>query len=210
MFGFGTGVVNSQKSPAARPRSWQNVPLTPGRIPSFIIPPKLPLSVSPRIRPAREDECRLLSPSSPENPSPRLHSPSIRARFRFTPRSGRKRDLSDLSDPGTRAAMSLEHVEKVTTPYGFCTLAASPHVRRRESLFHKRTQSVGQEGNFSSVTPLRCNTPSKARPCQKTCGSAPRPERKGLKLLLKSPRAALKTLTPSGIRKHARKTQEKV
>lgn len=40
-----------------------------------------------------------------------------------------------LSDPTTRAAMSLPHLSKITTPYGFLTLAESPCVCRRESLF---------------------------------------------------------------------------
>ncbi|XP_072530556.1 C2 calcium-dependent domain-containing protein 4C-like [Salminus brasiliensis] len=219
MFSFGSDVVSTEKSPAARARSWQNVPLTPGRIPSFIIPPKLHLAISPRlgIRQAKEDECRLLPPSSPEKPSPVLHSsvdsPRLRAKFRITPRFNRKRAKEDLSDPTTRAAMSLEHVEKVTTPYGFCTLAASPHVKRRESLFHKRTASAGEEGS-SSMTPLRWGSPRpsvttrSATPSRKACCSVPKPERKGLKLLLKSPRAALKTLTPSRIKKHARRPQE--
>lgn len=42
----------------------------------------------------------------------------------------------DISaDPGTRAAMSLPHLTKITTPYGFLTLGESPCVPRRESLF---------------------------------------------------------------------------
>uniref|UniRef100_A0ACB8EP68 Uncharacterized protein n=1 Tax=Sphaerodactylus townsendi TaxID=933632 RepID=A0ACB8EP68_9SAUR len=41
----------------------------------------------------------------------------------------------DHSDPVTRAALSLPHLSKITTPYGFLTLGESPRVRRKESLF---------------------------------------------------------------------------
>jgi len=39
------------------------------------------------------------------------------------------------SDPATRAALSLPHLSKITTPYGFLTLGESPNTRRKESLF---------------------------------------------------------------------------
>ncbi|KAJ7414131.1 hypothetical protein BTVI_41630 [Pitangus sulphuratus] len=38
-------------------------------------------------------------------------------------------------DPATRAAFSLPHLSKITTPYGFLTLGESPNTRRKESLF---------------------------------------------------------------------------
>ncbi|KAL6488509.1 hypothetical protein MHYP_G00022500 [Metynnis hypsauchen] len=44
------------------------------------------------------------------------------------------------SDPATRAAMSLLHLAKITTPYGFIALGESPCVRRRESLFFQEHQ----------------------------------------------------------------------
>lgn len=39
------------------------------------------------------------------------------------------------SDPLMRAALSLPHLSKITTPYGFLTLGESPNIRRKESLF---------------------------------------------------------------------------
>jgi hypothetical protein len=48
----------------------------------------------------------------------------------------------DLVDPTTRAALSLQHLPKITTPYGFLTLGESPFVRRRESLFFKDDLTV--------------------------------------------------------------------
>ncbi|XP_034401611.1 C2 calcium-dependent domain-containing protein 4A-like isoform X2 [Cyclopterus lumpus] len=69
--------------------------------------------------------------------SPRLHRSSPdrdQAPRRLQTRPPQSAD----SDPSTSAAMSLLHVGKVTTPYGFCAaLAASPCSRRRESLFHQ-------------------------------------------------------------------------
>ncbi|XP_030043846.1 C2 calcium-dependent domain-containing protein 4A [Microcaecilia unicolor] len=48
----------------------------------------------------------------------------------------RLRDRRELlQDPVTRAAMSLPHLSKITTPYGFLTLGESPCVGRKESLF---------------------------------------------------------------------------
>ncbi|XP_030047755.1 uncharacterized protein LOC115461837 [Microcaecilia unicolor] len=42
---------------------------------------------------------------------------------------------ADHSDPVTRAALSLPHLTKITTPYGFLALGESPNIRRKESLF---------------------------------------------------------------------------
>ncbi|XP_063052339.1 C2 calcium-dependent domain-containing protein 4A [Engraulis encrasicolus] len=40
------------------------------------------------------------------------------------------------ADPQSQAALSLPHMAKAQTCYGFCTLLESPHTRRKESLFH--------------------------------------------------------------------------
>lgn len=40
------------------------------------------------------------------------------------------------ADPQSQAALSLPHLAKAQTCYGFCTLLESPHTRRKESLFH--------------------------------------------------------------------------
>ncbi|XP_041103805.1 uncharacterized protein LOC121314486 [Polyodon spathula] len=45
---------------------------------------------------------------------------------------------ADHSDPATRAALSLPHLAKVTTPYGFLALGESPNIRRKESLFFEQ------------------------------------------------------------------------
>ncbi|KAG9489637.1 hypothetical protein GDO78_005539 [Eleutherodactylus coqui] len=40
------------------------------------------------------------------------------------------------ADPQSQAALSLPHLPKTQTCYGFCTLLESPNTRRKESLFH--------------------------------------------------------------------------
>lgn len=165
MFNLGSALSVTPKAAKA----CRHLPLTPERIPSFIIPPKIHLR-SPRAQ-LRQDTDRkqllkspescakthlrrgLLSPSFslPER-SPRffrLHASPL-ATLGHSP--GRvSKDGADLS---TRAAMGLEHVKKISTPFGFRTLAESPHVRRRESLFHgpdrcNRTQPPASPGTGS-------------------------------------------------------------
>lgn len=131
--------------------------LTPDRMPTFFIPSRSPLlCVSPR--PCRlSDRTRLLSdteddspgpnsPESPARPAAAASSPSfllrLPPRVRRLRRPARAATAAASAEPDTdvttRAAMSLQHVAKVTTPYGFrAVLAASPCTRRRESLFHR-------------------------------------------------------------------------
>lgn len=45
------------------------------------------------------------------------------------------------ADPQSQAALSLPHLAKTQTCYGFCTLLESPHTRRKESLFHSDSTS---------------------------------------------------------------------
>ncbi|XP_058260747.1 C2 calcium-dependent domain-containing protein 4C-like [Hemibagrus wyckioides] len=211
-------VGGNGESPAVKLNAWQNVPLTPGRIPSFYVPPKLHLSVSPRFRkPKDSDEYQLLPPCSPEKSSPGSGSP-VSPRFpfklRFTPRSNRKRLEEDESDPFTKAAMSLKHVEKITTPYGFRTLAASPNVSRRESLFHRRR---GEEGCQSPVfspafpelrdSPMSDVTGQNDKPSPEPC-SAQKAEKKRLQMIFRKTRVALKSLTPRSRKNHVRKVQD--
>ncbi|XP_075867551.1 uncharacterized protein LOC142877075 [Nelusetta ayraudi] len=86
--------------------------LTPQRIPDFLIP-----SHSPRLT-------RTQLPLNPE------HVAGMRSS-----RLARSCDL----DQSTRAALSLPHLARVTTPYGFnAVLATSPCTHRRESLYHRR------------------------------------------------------------------------
>lgn len=112
--------------------SLRTLVLTPERIPTFLIP-----SRSPRPQPGSSDRTRLLSDPDEDSPS-RAPSVTLRLPSPWARRRATAADTPDM-DLTTRAAMSLPHVEKVTTPYGFrAVLAASPCTRRRESLFHQR------------------------------------------------------------------------
>ncbi|XP_063170106.1 C2 calcium-dependent domain-containing protein 4C-like [Candoia aspera] len=90
--------------------------LTPDRIPEFCIPPRLagpppPPSLAPALRP------HLIQVESAEEP--------------LGPGQG-----ATNSDPCSQAALSLPHVPRAQTSYGFCVLLESPHTRRKESIFH--------------------------------------------------------------------------
>lgn len=145
--------------------SLRTLVLTPERIPSFLIP-----SRSPRLRRGSSDRIRLLSdpdedtvaaapPASPRRFLLRVPSPRIRP-----PRRTAAADAD--TDLTTRAAMSLSHVGKVTTPYGFrAVLAASPCTRRRESLFHKGKPAMMREPQepVDLDPPLTCSRSPMAR-----------------------------------------------
>lgn len=93
--------------------------LTPQKVPEFLIPPHTP------------QIARTQRPSDPN------HLDGIRS-----PCQAGSCDL-DLS---TRAALSLPHMARVTTPYGFnAVLAASPCTHRRESLYHRRPLAQDQD-----------------------------------------------------------------
>ncbi|XP_029918863.1 C2 calcium-dependent domain-containing protein 4C-like [Myripristis murdjan] len=132
-----------------------NLALTPEKVPGFLIPSacRTPLRLrSPGAGRDSPDRRRLLSddsagsadgPGSPAHPAAlrlRVPTPGLRDRRR---RRGAAVNPEVDVDPSTRAAMSLPHVGKVTTPYGFrAVLAASPCTRRRESLFHQKKVTV--------------------------------------------------------------------
>lgn len=123
--------------------SLRTLVLTPERIPSFLIP-----SRSPRLRRGSSDRIRLLSdPDEDTVPAPPPASPRGFLLRVPSPRIRVPRRTADVdTDLTTRAAMSLSHVGKVTTPYGFrAVLAASPCTRRRESLFHKGKPALRRE-----------------------------------------------------------------
>ncbi|XP_016398187.1 uncharacterized protein LOC107731580 [Sinocyclocheilus rhinocerous] len=215
MFACGAASLENIMTPKGFFR--QTLPLTPGRIPKFTIPPKL--SMSPQLcrqKENDEDTHMLISPESPEEPSPGHRpptgSPYVSAKLRFTPKMKlnrlQKSATEDLSDPSTCAAMSLEHVGKVTTPYGFRTLAASPSVSRRESLFPKLGRcterrvpldSVASPTSSNSTSNSTSNRNGSARKLQdgpKDCCSPRKSKREGLELLLNKPLTVLRSLTP--------------
>ncbi|XP_051011818.1 C2 calcium-dependent domain-containing protein 4A-like [Acomys russatus] len=100
--------------------------LTPGRIPEFCIPPRLSV------------------PDAPESQLPAATLPwRCAAEPDLWPRAPDyyDKDADDRAgrtdwDPRSQAALSLPHLPRARTAYGFCALLESPHTRRKESLFH--------------------------------------------------------------------------
>ncbi|XP_030002827.1 C2 calcium-dependent domain-containing protein 4C-like [Sphaeramia orbicularis] len=173
--------------------------LTPERIPSFLIP-------SLHIR-SPVDRLRLLSDS--DHSSSADGSPEKQVR-----------DQEDMdTDVTTRAAMSLPHVKKATTPYGFrAVLAASPCTNRRESLFHKnkplkdqgsdnscdlqmKSQDLDLQSSRDASDPMPPPSPkpSRSRECLRPVRAL------GLQVMkeLRKPAAALRALSPAARRTEA-------
>lgn len=101
---------------------FEDMVMTPDRIPKFTIPP---LGQARCLQNPRDREgCALVYPRrNTITLLPRSTSVFCRAlshagplpEYQYMPRE-------DLVDPTTRAAMSLPHLPKITTPYGFLTL----------------------------------------------------------------------------------------
>ncbi|XP_058593511.1 C2 calcium-dependent domain-containing protein 4B [Neofelis nebulosa] len=92
--------------------------LTPDRIPKFCIPPRLPASYAP------------------ESPPPVAALPRrCAAEPDLWPRGADDSAGHTDWDPRSQAALSLPHLPRALTAYGFCALLESPHTRRKESLF---------------------------------------------------------------------------
>ncbi|XP_007956424.1 C2 calcium-dependent domain-containing protein 4A-like [Orycteropus afer afer] len=104
----GVGLLRGRscESTAVASAAFANV-LTPDRIPEFCIPP-------------------LLVPG----PRQAAHQNSWGEDSRTDEAAGR----TDW-DPLSQAALSLPHLPRERTAYGFCALLESPHTRRKESLF---------------------------------------------------------------------------
>ncbi|XP_075388242.1 C2 calcium-dependent domain-containing protein 4A-like [Tenrec ecaudatus] len=139
---------------AAPQRVFNNV-LTPGRIPEFCIPPRLP------------------APCASESP-PRAAALPRRCAAEPELWSGWGAEGAGRTDwdPRSQAALSLPHLPRARTAYGFCALLESPHTRRKESLFlggpgaaalrpRARTSS-GCEGVETRAPPDRACAPSSA------------------------------------------------
>ncbi|XP_036860174.2 C2 calcium-dependent domain-containing protein 4A [Manis javanica] len=96
----------SSRASAITPAACANV-LTPDRIPEFCIPPRLA-------------SCPALD--------------GLRISWSEKAGSDDGDGRTDW-DPRSQAALSLQHLPRARTAYGFCALLESPHTRRRESLF---------------------------------------------------------------------------
>ncbi|XP_058396446.1 C2 calcium-dependent domain-containing protein 4A-like [Diceros bicornis minor] len=112
------GKLRASAAGSAAPElAFPNV-LTPGRIPEFCIPPRLP------------------APCAPESPPPDGSLPRRCAADQdLWPREADEGAGRTDWDPRSQAALSLPHLPRARTAYGFCALLESPHTRRKESLF---------------------------------------------------------------------------
>uniref|UniRef100_H3C431 C2 calcium dependent domain containing 4A n=1 Tax=Tetraodon nigroviridis TaxID=99883 RepID=H3C431_TETNG len=117
--------------------------ITPDNIPEFCIPPTIPSLHE--MKASRAETARLprLPPcekAGPEVESARHDtiSPHIIQveSVDESPCDGCSDEETTNADPQSQAALSLPHLAKAQTCYGFCTLLESPHTRRKESLFH--------------------------------------------------------------------------
>ncbi len=195
--------------------SLRTLALTPERIPNFFVPSRSPLLLrSPRIHRSSPDCTRLLSDHDDDSPGATLpRTPVSPAASRchllclpkppHRPRRPRRTAAAAATEPvdadtdlTTQAAMSLPHVEKVTTPYGFrAVLAASPCTRRRESLFHHKPVTVTVT---DSDLPDAADPPTGPGPSRSVDRMRP-VKALGLQVMkeLKRPTAALRALSPA-------------
>lgn len=152
-FGSSLGLENRGSKDSIR-----SIVVTPDSIPQFTIP-KLALEDGYRSR-ANEKERQgeeEMDWGSNEDISGSYHaqlslsssvsSSSSSSGFSVSPVPGRKAlsDLKHCSDPASQAALSLPHLPKVTTPYGFVTLSKSPQMANEEALFSQGHRRWGHD-----------------------------------------------------------------
>ncbi|KAM6149320.1 C2 calcium-dependent domain-containing protein 4A [Erethizon dorsatum] len=144
----------ARRSRARSPAACANV-LTPDRIPEFCIPPRL---------------------------APRLALAALRSSRGEEAGTDEGASRTDW-DPRSQAALSLPHLPRARTAYGFCALLESPHTRRKESLFlgdpapRPRARTSGRRAGDAPLGPPRA---AHAAPCPARAAPAPRPRRRRL------------------------------
>ncbi|XP_026537813.1 C2 calcium-dependent domain-containing protein 4C-like [Notechis scutatus] len=168
--------VPSEKGQAAAALAFPNI-LTPDRIPEFCIPPRLssaPPAKSPSPGPAFQPRHSLTEPG--------LQEAASLGSFPFPPHLIQVESVEELlepeqggtnSDPQSQAALSLPHVPRTQSSYGFCVLLESPHTRRKESIFHSeasgsslalpRSRSSSYGGRELASSPLAIRQPLPSR-----------------------------------------------
>lgn len=118
--------------------------ITPDNIPEFCIPPTIPslqeMKNAEQSRAARVAKASPGEGSGPEVEVTRYetinpHIIQVES-VDESPYEGCSDEETTNADPQSQAALSLPHLAKAQTCYGFCTLLESPHTRRKESLFH--------------------------------------------------------------------------
>lgn len=125
--------------------------ITPDTIPEFCIPPTISTSLegksAEQVRPApciRVSPCEMGSPKREvARDIPNNHIIQVESVDDGPFDNGCSDEETTNADPQSQAALSLPHLAKAQTCYGFCTLLESPHTRRKESLFHNDPNSTG-------------------------------------------------------------------
>lgn len=126
--------------------------ITPDTIPEFCIPPKISSPMEGKnIELGRQTPCIRVSPCEKGSPKREIVSRELTNNHIIQVESvddgpydnGCSDEETTNADPQSQAALSLPHLAKAQTCYGFCTLLESPHTRRKESLFHNDPNSSG-------------------------------------------------------------------
>lgn len=126
--------------------------ITPDTIPEFCIPPKISSPVEGKsIEQGRPTPCIRVSPCEKGSPKREVNNRELHNNHIIQVESvedgpydnGCSDEETTNADPQSQAALSLPHLAKAQTCYGFCTLLESPHTRRKESLFHNDPNSSG-------------------------------------------------------------------
>lgn len=120
--------------------------ITPDNIPEFCIPPTIPsLHEMKSAEQSRAARAAKAPPSDGGGGNPAVevsrHEPLGEHIIQVetvdeSQGDGCSDEETTNADPQSQAALSLPHLAKAQTCYGFCTLLESPHTRRKESLFH--------------------------------------------------------------------------
>uniref|UniRef100_A0A3Q3QJZ4 C2 domain-containing protein n=1 Tax=Monopterus albus TaxID=43700 RepID=A0A3Q3QJZ4_MONAL len=149
--------------------------ITPDNIPEFCIPPTIPSLQELK----NTEQSRVAASVIKALPCERAcpvekvthHEPFNRHIIQVesvdeSPYDGCSDEETTNADPQSQAALSLPHLAKAQTCYGFCTLLESPHTRRKESLFHSdpgcsplllsRSRSSTCSKVFPSTSPSSC------------------------------------------------------
>uniref|UniRef100_A0A3Q3GJU4 C2 calcium dependent domain containing 4A n=2 Tax=Kryptolebias marmoratus TaxID=37003 RepID=A0A3Q3GJU4_KRYMA len=118
--------------------------ITPDNIPEFCIPPTI-LSLQEMKNTEQKGAARTIRVSQCEKAKPEKevafheafnpHIIQVES-VDESPCDGCSDEETTNADPQSQAALSLPHLAKAQTSYGFCTLLESPHTRRKESIFH--------------------------------------------------------------------------
>ncbi|CAH2296763.1 Hypothetical predicted protein [Pelobates cultripes] len=135
-----------------------NIVMTPDRIPKFFIPSLDVDHVFLHVGPSEDvdDLQKEMDITEKKSATPRVKRSRSESHIKTAGMlQGKKTDYSfedldkvaDHSDPATRAALSLPHLPKITTPYGFLALGEIPNIRRKESLFFNKS-SIGAQTLF--------------------------------------------------------------